>query len=308
MARAKARCSANSRLGNMRPECVCNRELRELRCIPIWISRQKAQESIAPPDLSRMAAYVAAKCRAGWRNTGSFEMSGTLRVYFAGLVFVGTLSSMPASSNPLADFFNTAPPQPAVTSPPQAECQGSPGTSAPNGQHWVYRMDGHRKCWFLTEGSAKVKRAVRRAAKDHPASLDEKGTAPPRQKAVADARAELLRSAPAETSQPPASEFKLANVVSDLGAGPAMTSTAPATDLNSSQLTPEHAAPGQVGAEQLLAVGPADAPEPIMAARSRGTRKERSWLAWFGLLLMTLGGFSILSSSRTLRKAVGLRD
>ncbi|MDD1523577.1 hypothetical protein DCG74_03345 [Bradyrhizobium sp. WBAH42] len=47
---------------------------------------------------------------------------------------------MPASSNPLADIFNTAAPQPAVTSPPQAECVGRPGSSPPAGQHWVYRI------------------------------------------------------------------------------------------------------------------------------------------------------------------------
>jgi hypothetical protein len=238
-------------------------------------------------------------------------MSGYLRFCFAGLVLVGTLSSTPASSNPLADIFNTAPPQPAASSPPQAECQGSPGKSTPNGQHWVYRMDGHRKCWFLTEGTAKVKKTVRpRGSQDRTPRSAEDGAAWPRQSAAVDARAEMLRAAPAEPSRPPASEFKLADAASDLGAGPALTSAVLTADFHSNQLTPEHAMPDQVDVEQLLAAASATSPRalPVDARIPDVPDDARSWTAWFGALLMMLGGFSILSSSRTLRHAVRLRN
>jgi hypothetical protein len=225
-------------------------------------------------------------------------MSGHLRLYFASLVLVGGLSAAPASSNPLADFFNTATPQPTVTSPPQAECVPRPGTSTTGGQHWVYRMDGRRKCWFLAEGIATVKKPIRaRMAKDRSASLDENGT---RWSAVVDARAEVLRSAPPEQSQPPVPEMKVADAASNLGTG----SAAPIVDLPN-QLTSEHSAPGQVDVGQLLADAPQDMPLGARTAEAHG--EARSWTAWFGVLLMTLGGLSLLSSSRTLRHAWRLR-
>jgi len=249
----------------------------------------------------------AAKGHAGRAQHREFSMSGYLRFCFAGLVSAGTLWSAPASSNPLADIFNTAAPQPAVTSPPQAECQRSPANSSADGQHWVYRMDGHRKCWFLTEGTAKVKKTVRRrGAQDRPPSLAENGAAQPMQSAVVDAHAEMLRSTPAEPSQSPVSVFKVADAASDAGTA-ALTSGAPIAGLHSKQ--PDHSLPGQVDVEQLLAAVPTDPPEamPVGARIPEVPVEARSWTAWFGVLLMMLGGFSILSSSRMLRQALRLR-
>jgi hypothetical protein len=237
-------------------------------------------------------------------------MSGHLRLYFASLVLVGGFWAAPASSNSLADFFNTATSQPTVTSPPQAECVPRPGTSTTGGQHWVYRTDGHRKCWFLAEGVATVKKPIRaRMAKDRSASLDENGTTQTRRRAVVDARAELLRSAPPEQSQPPVPGMKVADAASDLFTGLTLMSAVPIVDLPSNQLTPEHSMPSRVDVGQLLAAASADPPQIIpLGARTAEARDEaRSWTAWFGVLLMTLGGLSLLSSSRTLRYAVRLR-
>lgn len=177
-------------------------------------------------------------------------MSGYLRMCFVSLVLVETLSTGPASSNPLADIFNTAAPQPTVTSPPQAECLGRPGDSTPDRQHWVYRMDGHHKCWFLTEGVAKAKKTVRRrVAQDTIASLDENATTRPTQSGVVDARAELLRSAPAEPSQPPHPEVKVADAASDLDTGTTLMSAPPIAEHG----RPTHSVPNQVDVEQPLA-------------------------------------------------------
>ncbi|SDJ84471.1 hypothetical protein SAMN05216338_10693 [Bradyrhizobium sp. Rc2d] len=243
-------------------------------------------------------------------------MSGHLRFYFASLVLVGVLSGTPAFSNPFAELFNITPREPAPTSPAQPECLGRPGNSPPDGQHWVYRMDGHRKCWFLAEGLATVKKPIRRrAAKDQVASLDDE-TVRRSRSAVVDARPELLRSAPAEGSQPPLPEIKVADGASELGTVPAPTSAAPIPELHSRLLTPEHSMPSQVDVEQLLAVAPVandavpspDPPAMVIGLRIGEARDEaRSWTAtWLGVLLMTLGGLSILSSSRTLRQAVRL--
>ncbi|MDA9475062.1 hypothetical protein XI03_11235 [Bradyrhizobium sp. CCBAU 65884] len=243
-------------------------------------------------------------------------MSGYLRLCFVSLVLVEILSTAPASSNPLADIFNTAAPQPAVTSPPQAECSGRPGNSTPDGQHWVYRMDGHRKCWFLTEGTAKVKKTVRRrAVKDSTASLDESGTARPRQSGVVDALAELLRSAPAEPSQPPHREVKVADAASGLDTDSALMSAA-LISAHNRQPTPTPSVPSQVDVEQLLAaalandvVTPSKAPNMPIGVRiaEAGNEAASRTATWLGVLLMMLGMLSILSTSRSLRHAVKLR-
>ncbi|WP_158670065.1 hypothetical protein [Bradyrhizobium guangdongense] len=231
-------------------------------------------------------------------------MSGYLRFCFAGWVLV--LSGTPALSNPLAELFNITPREPARTSPAQADCLGRPGNSTPNGQHWVYRMDGHRRCWFLAEGVATVKKPVRsRATKDPVARVDENETARRRRSAVVDARAELLRSAPAEPPQPSVPEIKVFDAASERDAGTALTSAASVAELHSRRLTPEPSAPGQVDVEQLLAAAPAPPAIPVGARIAEAHDEERSWtVTWLGVLLMTLGGFSILGSSRTLRHTI----
>lgn len=242
-------------------------------------------------------------------------MSGYLRMCFVSLILVEAVSTGPASSNPLGDIFNTAAPEPTATSPPQAECLGRPGNSTPDSQHWVYRMDGHHKCWFLTEGVAKVKKTVRRpVAKDNTASLDENGTTRPRQSGVVDARAELLRTAPAEPSQPPHPEVKVADAASDLDAGTALMSAAPVAEHGR---RPTHSVPSQVDVEQTLAAAPANdvvtSSEPltmpigvlVLTAEARTEAPSRT-ATWLGVLLMMLGTLSILSSSRSLRHAVRL--
>ncbi|WP_235940138.1 hypothetical protein [Bradyrhizobium hipponense] len=196
-----------------------------------------------------------------------------------------------------------------------------PGKSTADGQHWVYRFDGHRKCWFqAAEGTATVKRSIHHhAAKRRVAGPAESETGPRKRKeAVVDARAELLRSAPAETPQPTpqAPKLKVADAapVPTTGAGalvpPASVVTNPATD----QLTPDHSTPRQVDVETLLAAAPA-ASDAVAASMPPATPVAvpigetgddwPRWSAtWLGVLLMVLGLVSLLSSSRTLRRAV----
>jgi hypothetical protein len=189
------------------------------------------------------------------------------------------------------------------------------GKSTADGQHWVYRLDGHRKCWFqAAEGIATAKKRVyHHTAKQRAPAENE--TARRKREAVVDAR-ELLRSAPAETPQPtpPASELKVVDAASVLATGAA----APLANRATDQLTPDRPSPHQVDVETVLSAGraPSDAVAasvppgspaafPIAEAGDDGRGRTASWL---GMLLMALGLASVLSSSRVLRAAVPLRQ
>jgi hypothetical protein len=244
-------------------------------------------------------------------------MSGHLRFCFGAIVLLAALPTSPASSNPFADFFNAAPPKAAAPAAAEEECLPRPGKSTTAGQRWVYRLEGHRKCWFqAAEGIATVKKQVRHsAAKPRVAVPEENEAAPRKRKADVDARAELLRSAPAETSQPMplAPEFKVVDAASVLATGTA--AFAPSAVVE--KLTPDDPMPSQVDVETLLAAGPArsDAvaasvlPAPVAFPVAEAADDGQGWMATLlGMLLMALGLVSILGSSRTLREAVLLRD
>jgi hypothetical protein len=181
------------------------------------ISLPGQHESTALPDLSRIVTQATGKGRAGERNTG-VSISGHLRFCIAAFVLLAGLPISPASPNPLAEFFNAAPRQTTAPASAERQCSPRPGTSRTAGQHWVYRLEGHRKCWFqAAEGIATVKKQVRnRAAEPRVAAPEENEAARRERKAVVDAHAELLRSARAVTSRPmrPAPELKVVNAAS----------------------------------------------------------------------------------------------
>ncbi len=250
--------------------------------------------------------------------TPGTSMSGHLRFFFAAFLLSG-LSTSPASSNPFDALFNAPLAQATAPAPAAEECLPQPGRSTANGQHWVYRFDGHRKCWFqAAEGIATVKKPVHRHVAN---GREENETALSKRKAVADVRAELLSSAPAETphSTPPAHEFKVADAapISATGAAalvpPAPVVAKPASD----QLTTDHPTPRQVDVEMLLAAVPAasdavaaSVPPATPAAVSIAEAGDdgRGWTAtWLGVLLIALGLVALLSSSRTVRGAVLFR-
>jgi hypothetical protein len=246
-------------------------------------------------------------------------MSGHLRFCFAAFLLFAVLSTSPAFSKPFAALFNQAAPASAEATaqvPAEEECLPQPGKSTPDGQHWVYRFDGDRKCWFkAAEGIATVKKPVHHhAAKQHITAAKENEAVLRKRKAVVDARAELLRSAPAETPQPtpPAPELKVVDAapVPAMAAAalvpPAPVAAKPATD----QLTLDHPTPHLVDVETLLAASAASdavaasAPQatPVAVPIAEAGDDGREWTAtWLGVLLIALGFVSLLSSSRTLR-------
>ena len=193
-----------------------------------------------------------------------------------------------------------------------------PGKSTTAGQRWVYRLEGHRKCWFqAAAGIATVKKQVRHsAAKPRVTVPEENDAAPRKRKADVDARAELLRSASAETSQPIrlAPEFKVVDAASVLATGTAAFVPAAAVE----KLTPDHPTPRQVDVETLLAAAPAPSDAvaafvppaaPVAFPIAEAADDGQGWMATLlGVLLMALGLVSVLGSSPTLREAVLLRD
>jgi hypothetical protein len=245
-------------------------------------------------------------------------MSGHLRFCFAAVVLLAALPTSPASSNPFANFFNAASPQATAPAAKEEECLPRPGKSTTAGQRWVYRLEGHRKCWFqAAEGIATVKKQVRHsAAKPRVAVPEENDAAPRKRKADVDARAELLRSASAETSQPIrlAPQFKVVDAASVLATGTAAFVPPAAVE----KLTPEHPTPRQVDVETLLAAAPAPSDAvaasvlpaaPVALPIAEAADDGQGWMATLlGVLLMALGLVSVLGSSPTLREAVLLRD
>ena len=247
-------------------------------------------------------------------------MSGNSRFCFAVSVLLAGLSASPASSNPLADLFSATPRQAPEPAPAEEACLSEPGKSTAAGQRWVYRVEGHRKCWFQAAEETAVKKQVRRrAAKPRVATSEDDEAAPPKRRAVVDARAELLRSAPAEAPPPtpPAPELKVADAASIAAMGVTAFVPAPIENLKTDRLTPDRRTPRQVDVETLPAAAPAardavaasvPAATPVRSSIGEAADDGRDWTAtWLGVLLMTLGLAAVLGSSRTLREAVLLR-
>jgi len=245
-------------------------------------------------------------------------MSGHLRICFASLVILAGLSASPAYSNTFADFFNfNAAPQQAPAAA-EEECLPQPGKSTTTGLRWVYRFDGHRKCWFQIAEEIAAKKQVRyRKAKPPVAAAGETEITQRKRTAVVDARAELLRSVPAETSLPMriAPELKVADTAPVLATGvAAFVAPAPIEKLEIDRLAPDHPTRGQADVETRMAATPATrdaAPMsavPVAYLTSEEVDDARSWTTtWLAVLLMALGLASILGSSRTVREALLLR-
>jgi hypothetical protein len=182
-----------------------------------------------------------------------------------------------------------------------------PGKLTADGQHWVYRSEGHRKCWFQTAESVvgAVKKPMHRHAVKQRVTVRESREAEfHKRKADEDAHAEVLRSASPEISTPSAPELKVADTASVPAVG--ASALAPVAESAVDQLTPDRPKPRLTDVETLrvspsasdtidFSVLPAiPVAFPLVEAGDDG----RGWMAtWLGVLLMALGLVSILSSS-----------
>lgn len=275
-------------------------------------------------------------------------MTGHLRIGFAALLLAG-FSTSPAAANPLADLFSVnatpakastpAPTEASAPAPAEEKCLSQPGRSTAAGQHWFYRLQDHRKCWYqAAAGSVKARKQLHqrvhhRVAKRRAGVSEEREVALHKRKSVMNAHAELLRSAPAQTVQPvpPAPELKAADaaVVPVTGAAalvpPAPVLAKPALDQSTpdqpmpdqptlGQLTPDRDTPDQpvprhVNVERLLADAPAavavaSAPPatPVTVPAPQVSQGQWGTATWLGVVLMMLGFVLLLGSSRVFQR------
>src|SRR5262249_18790255 len=149
------------------------------------------------------------------------------------------------------------------------------------------------------------------------ADEDSKAALLPKGEMVEDARAELLRPAPADTPQPaPPTPVKVVDVrVVDTAPVPATGAAAmvppPPVLSKSDQFRSDDSDPRRSNPEMLLAASPADsetaavsvpAATPVSAPIAETGDERRWWTAtWIGPLLMALGGFILLMSPTWLR-------
>lgn len=243
-------------------------------------------------------------------------MSSHLRFGFAAFLLVAGFVT-PAASNPFTDLFspNAAPDAAAAApAPAQEECSLQPGKSTAAGQRWVYRHDGHRKCWFQAEaGTALARKPVHsHAARPRAAAPEENESAPRKEEAVEDARAEMLSSASAEVPQPTPPAPKVVPTVPVTGGAVVVPPSPVPARPGADQLVPDQPTRRPVDVEKLLADAPAASDEvasvpsatPVVFP-SVETGGGGGWpTPWLGVPLMVLGFAALLSASRTLRRAL----
>jgi hypothetical protein len=183
-------------------------------------------------------------------------MFGHWRFCVTAFLFFADLSTSPAFSNPLTDLFNPAPKEATAPAPAREECLLQPGKSTEHGQHWFYRLDGHRKCWFqAAEETVSIKKPVRQHSAKQTVIAPEENEAGLRKNTVVDARAQLLSDAPADAFQPtpPAPEVVDPASVPANAAATLVPAVPIVAEPTLDQLTPEHATRRPVDVEMLLA-------------------------------------------------------
>ena len=236
-------------------------------------------------------------------------MSGHWRFCVAAFLLFAGLSTSPVSSNPLTDLFNFAPKEAAAPAPAQEECVLQPGKSTAPGQHWVYRHDGHRKCWFQTdEATVSTKKQIHHHAAKQLAIAPEENEAALRETTVLDARAQLLSAAPAGApqSQSTASGPEVVDTASV--AAPEAATRVPAAPVAApptiDPLTPDHATPRSADVEMLLAASTLDkdmsaSPVPPTTPGAPYVAGANDWeltAARAGTVLIVLGFVFLLGS------------
>lgn len=202
--------------------------------------------------------------------------------------FISALVGSIIAGAPLAAVSQNAP---TATSPANAasDCLASPKGTAPQGQHWYYRLDRatKRQCWYLRAEGGKVTQTAQ-AAPDTPAAE----SAAPQPHSVQDARAEYLTPqgavAPKTTAQAaPTPTQQAASPSADSSAQqPAVAARSADTSTTTTASPAPQAAPAPVAAATPPSAKPSKSPVTLAAADS-GTDKPTGSLQ---MLLLVIGG------------------
>ena len=245
-------------------------------------------------------------------------MSGHWRLCGTACLLLAGLSTWPASSNPLTDLLNPAPKETAAPAPVAVrdECLSQPGRSTAPGRHWVYHLNGHRRCWYqANEATFLAKKQIHHHFARRPVAREE-DEAELGKETVLDARAQMFNAAPAGARQsaPPAPEVVVtASVRTDEAATP-VPATAIAAQPTIDSSAPGRAAPHSVDVEMLLAASTVDGdaaassvspavPDPSSAASADSWE---STAARMGTVLIALG-FVFLAGALLASRALGPR-
>ena len=254
-------------------------------------------------------------------------MSGHWRFCVTAFILAAGIPTSPASSNPLTDLFNPAPKEAATPAraedapaptPVREACASQPGRSTAPGQHWVYHLNGHRRCWFqASEATVSAKKQIRHHFARRPAVAPEEDEAALRKKTVLDARAQVLSAAPAAAPEPAASAPEAVDTASVPAPEPATpVPAAPiAAEPTIDPLTSDRAAPRSVNVEMLLAASTVDrdtaassvSPTAPDAPSAASADNGESTAAWAGTMLIALG-FVFLVGSLLASRFSGARE
>lgn len=227
-------------------------------------------------------------------------MSGHWRFCVAAFLLSAGLPTLPAFSNPLTDLFNPAPREAAApaTAPEKEACVPQPGNSTSPGQHWFYRVDGHRKCWFQrAEATVSVKKPVHHSVAKRAVVAPEENKVALRRMRVLDAQDQLLSAAPAEAapSTAPAPEVVDKASVAANEAETLVPATPVVAQPTADRPAPDHAMPRSVDVEALLAASSLDAaaasarPAPSVAPSIPVADHRESMATRAGAVLIALG-------------------
>lgn len=185
--------------------------------------------------------------------------------------FVSTLVASIVAGAPLAALSQNAPTA-SSTATAAADCLASPKGSAPQGQHWYYRLDRatKQKCWYLRVAGDKNGAKAAQAANDTPAA--ETSPPPPQQHPVQDARAEYLAPRGSAAAKAP----------SDVAQAAAAPTPPPSADQVTESSAQQPASPPQpdspwpdVPAASALPA-PQPAPDVVVAAAQPGAKPSKS--------------------------------
>ncbi|WP_409189055.1 hypothetical protein [Bradyrhizobium sp. RDM4] len=203
--------------------------------------------------------------------------------------FISALAGSIIAGAPLAAVSQNAPsapsaPSTASTANPAGDCLAAPKGTAPQGQHWFYRLERStkRQCWYLRAEGGKAATTTQSAS-----SAPQPNSAPT--PSVQDAHAEYIApQSTAPTAQPaPAAAPQAATTDADSNAQPpAVTSRWPDTPATAAVPAPPPVAP--VASDAQPSAKPAISPAPVtLAAAEAPADKPTGSLQ---MLLLVVGG------------------
>ena len=206
--------------------------------------------------------------------------------------FISTLVASIVAGAPLAAISQNAPSQPAAaasTANAASDCLTSPKSTAPEGQHWYYRVERStkRQCWYLRAEGGKTATTTQTAN-----AAPQPDSPPPH--SVQDARAEYI--APQSGAAQPAAALQAPSTNADSNAQqPAVAARWPDGSMAAAAPAPQPAAapttsdarPSAKPAAS-LAQSPAQSPAPVPLAAAEAPADKPTGSVQ--MLLLVIGG------------------